>query len=181
MTAIETSKRVRRQIIISNVINTIYLVLMCLIAVLVRIGIRYCRNSTSALLDTVQNAEPDYIGGYAIIGGLLGAGTVTFFQIILYLVLIVILAYSLMFLVENIGGYRIYRKLKREEFSDKLAKSIMRNAALKIVLALLVIAPMLYFVFHAQWLAPLVLAIPQVIVLFLSVNSIRIMSDSGQI
>ncbi len=167
----------QKQIIISNVINSIYLLLLCFIAFLDWIGIRYCWNSTSALMETVRNADADYIGGYAVVGGLFGAGVVTLFEGILCLILIVSIVYILIFLTENIHGYRIYFKLKRGEYSDKLVKGIRRNAIIKSVLALLVVAPMACLLFSTQHFAILVVIIPQLVVLLLSINAIRMLSN----
>lgn len=168
-------KILQKQIIISNIINSVYLLLLCGIAFIDRIGISCCHTSVKALMEGVQNAEPDYIGGYAVIGGLLGAGTVAFLAAILYLVLIVCLVYILIFLLENVSGYLVYAKIKTEVYSNKLVKGVRRNAIIKCVLALLVIVPMACLFFSEQWFAALAVIIPQVVVLLLSVNTIRML------
>lgn len=168
--------KIKKRITTANIINTIYTVLLCLTEIPVGVGIKECHNSMAKLIDGVQNADAEsYMGGYQVVGGLFGAGAVAVALGILYLILVVSAFYLVLFLIENIIGYRIVSRLKREEYSMALVKKIKRNAVFKCVLALLVIIPGVYVIYSVQSFAMLIVIIPQVVVMALAINSIRLL------
>ncbi len=175
-------KKLQKRITIANIINSIFTALLCLMEIPVGVAIKYCQDTIVSLMDGVQNADAEsFIGGYQVIGGLFGAGAVTIVVGVLYLILAVIILYLVAFLAENISGYRIASRSKKEAYSEALVKKIKRNAIFKCVLALLIIIPGAYFVFSAQWYGMLVMIIPQVVVMVLAINIIRMLPDSADL
>ncbi len=172
----QNRQNLQRNIRISNVITGIYALVFCFIAALDGIGISLCWSSVGTLMDSVREAEADYVGGFAVIGGLLGAGTVTIFGAFLILILIACVVCILIFLTEGIVGYCVYQKLKNEGSGWQHAKGIKADAIVKIVVASLVIAPMAFLLFSAQLLPALSLIGPQVVVLVLSIDTLRMLS-----
>lgn len=165
----------------ANIINSVYLALLSFAILIEGIGICFFRHSVTSLLDGVQNADAEsYMGGYQVIGGLFGAGAASLVLGVLSLVLIVSILYMIMFLTENIIGYRIYGRLKREGLSPMLIKKLRKNAIIKSILALLVTTPGAYAVLSAQWFGILAVMIPQMIVLVLSLNMIFMLWGSHE-
>lgn len=169
-------KKIKKRITTANIINTIYTVLLCFMEISAGVGIKACHDSMAKLMDGVQNADAEsYMGGYQVVGGLFGAGAVTVALGILYLVAIVSAFYLVLFLIENIIGYRIASRLKREEHSMALVKKVKRNAVFKCVLALLVIIPGIYVMYSMESFAMLIVIIPQAVVMALAINSMRLL------
>ncbi len=170
--------KLRKNITIANIINSIYAALLCLMGIPAGVAIKYSQDAIVSLMNDVQSADPEScVGGYQVIGGLFGAGAVTFIMVILYVMLVVCILYLVAFLAENISGYRIGSRLKREECSEALVKKIKRNAITKCILALLVIIPGAYLIFSERWFGMLVMVIPQVVVMLLAINMIRMLPD----
>ncbi len=171
--------QVRGNITVANVINSVYTALLCLMGILIGIAIKHSQAAIASLMDSAGRADADsYMGGYQLIGGLFGAGAVAVVVGVLYVFLAVSIFYLVMFLVDNIKGYRIGSRLKTEAYSEALVKKIKRNAIFKCVLACLVLIPGVCFVCSSQWFGMLVLIVPQGIVLVLAVNIIRMLPKS---
>ncbi len=169
-------KRFQTQLLISTVASSVYLLFTLMLALLAWTEIQFCRDSTHALMDTVHNADADFIGGYAVAGGLIGAGAVTIFEFALSLILLVTIIYMFILAAENISGYRLYYKLKKNEYSPKLRNRIRRNAILRIVVAVFVIIPLACFLFNSQFFVLLLAIIPELIILVWSINALRKLS-----
>lgn len=176
VTNLQVRKKFQTQLLISTVASSIYLLFTLMLALLAWTEIQICRDSTHALMETVHNADADFIGGYAVAGGLIGAGAVTLFEFALSLILLVTIIYMIMLAAENISGYRLYYKLKKNEYGPKLRKRIRRNAIFRIVVAIFVIIPLACFLFHSQFFALVLGIIPQLIILVWSINALRKLS-----
>lgn len=166
----------QKQIIIPNIINSIYLLLLCFMTFIEWREITVCKNSAKMLLENTSNMNREsVVAGYQLIGGIFGTGALSFVVAILYFLLIINLIYILLFLAENISSYIIYTKLKKEECSNTLVKRIRTNAIIKCILALLVITPMFYFLFSEQWYIAVIVIIPQIVVIILSIKVIKLL------
>lgn len=168
--------KVQKRTTIANLINSVFSALWGLGGLAAGVGIHYCQDTISGMIDSVQQADAEsYMGGYQLVGGLIGSGAMAIVIGILYLVLLVNLIYFLAFFIENINGYRIVSRLKTESYSYSLGKKIRKNAIYKCVHALLVVIPLLCFVYHMQWFGLLVLIIPQGVVIVLAITVIRLL------
>lgn len=169
-----------KRITIANVINSICIAVLCLVEITVGISIKSCQGTIVSLMGYMENPDPDsYIGGYQIVGGFFGAGAMTLIVGILYLLFVVSALYFVAFLIENIRGYRLVSRLKKEPYSESLLRKIRGNAIFKLILALLVILPIVCAALWMQTVELLLLSIPQVVVLVLTISIIRTLPKIG--
>ena len=163
--------KLRRPLLIATIINSVYLALFFLMGLAAGLNILVCHSSVGSLLEDVHNAEADsFLGGYTVMGGLLGAGTLALFEAVLYLMLLVCGVFILLFLADGIGGYRLCSRLKQQEFGAKLCKKMKKNAVLKCIAALLILVPLVVLFFDYQWYVGAVFFAPQLAVLLLSAH-----------
>ncbi len=173
--------KIKRRLSIANAINVIYTTFLCLAEIPVAVGIKLSHNQMAKLMDGVQNADAEsYMGGYQIVGGLFGAGAMAMALVMLYLILAVSIFYLVLFLIDTIIGYRTQFRLKREDYSEILAKKIKKNAVFKCVLALLVMIPVGYFIYSVQSFGMLIVIIPQVVVMALAISILRLLKISQE-
>ena len=170
--------KLQKRLMISNVINSIYLLLFGVMALGTWKLYQDCERLSQSLMNNTGNVSGEgVVAGYEVIGNLVGAGTILLFSAVLYLGFLISVAYALVFLAENIGGYVVYAKAKEVEGGGRTRNAIRVDTIIKCVLAVVVIAPACFLLFTEQWLFGLVLILPQGAVLFLSVTMIRMLSE----
>ncbi len=168
--------KLKDQLAISNIINTIYLGIFCLIASAAGGSIYYCHTVAQSMLEDARTADGNsYMGGYQFIGGLVGAGSMAIIEAVLGVLLLLCALYIALFLAANIGGYRLSSKFKKQGWNVALVKKVKSNAIVKCIASVLIILPALYFLFSEQWVLGVAMLLPQAAVLGLSIQSIRMM------
>ncbi len=171
--------QLRKRITIANVINSIFLAMVCLLEITAGVSVKYCQETITSLVDSAGSADPEsYMGGYQVVSGVFGAGAMAIVVGILYLLIGITFLYLVAFVIENIHGYRLVSKLKKEAYSQVLMRKTRRNAIFKLVLALLVILPTIYVAYTIEASGLLLLIIPQAAVLVLAIDIIRILPES---
>lgn len=169
--------KIQKQLLCSQIINTIYLLLFGAMSFGTWKSYQNCESAAQAMLNNAGNAnEESFVAGYLVMGDLAGAGALSLFSAALYLGLIISVAYALVFLAENICGYVLYAGFGRKEFSGKIRNGMKVDAIIKCILAVTVILPTCFLLFTDQWFFALAAMLPQIVVLILSVQVVRMLS-----
>lgn len=169
---------IQRKLLISQIINSIYLLLFCLMAFGTWRVYQDCESTIQTMLGNVGNANGEsFAAGYVVMGNLAGAGTLSFFSAMLYIGLMISVAYALVFLMENICGYFVYAGFRRNEENKKIRNGIKADTVIKCILAVAVILPACFLLFTEQWLFGLIMILPQIVVAILSVWVIRLLRE----
>ncbi len=164
---------IRKPMMISNIINSVYLALLTLVGVSTWSVIQMGEQAVGTMMDQAGQADAEsYMGGYQLVGNLMGAGTVSIFLLVLYFVLAVVVIYWVLFLGENISGYVVYSRLKHRT-DGSLGKGPKVTFILKCVLSALVMIPAFFLLASEQWQFGLAVMLPQAVVLGLSIVGLR--------
>lgn len=166
---------IRRNMMISNVINSIYLLFLVVMTVGVVVLIVACEGSAQGMMDQAMNVNGEsYIAGYELLGNLAGAGTLSFLVVILYMMLIISAAYTILFLAANISGYIVSYKVKTKGCTPGTVKGVRATSVFKCIVSLLVIVPMGNAMISdsSTIVSALIAIVPQAVVLFLSIRTI---------
>lgn len=168
--------KLRKRLMISNVINSIYLLLFAVMALGTWKSYQDCERLSQSLMNNTAHVDGEsFVAGYEVIGNLAGAGTASLFSAVLYLGFLISVAYALVFLAENISGYVVYAKFKRAESGGRIRNAIKVDAIIKCILSLLVIVPACFLLATEQWLVAAAAILLQMVVLYLSVRVIRML------
>lgn len=169
----EMNTAIKKPMLISNIINSVYLALLTVVGVGFLVIIRQGEQMAGQMVDQALQADAEsYMGGYQLIGNMMGAGAVSLFLLALYILIGITVIYWLLFLGENISGYVIYSRLGKRA-DGQLGKSPKVTFILKCVLSVLVILPTISLLYTEQWVTGLVILLPQAAVLGLSVMGLR--------
>lgn len=169
--------KIQKKLLISQIINSVYLLLFGIMAFGTWNLYQNCESTVQTMLGNAGNADGEsFVAGYVVMGNLAGAGTLSFFSAILYIGLMISVVYALVFLAENICGYFVYAGFRRNVENRKIRNGIKADAVIKCILAMVVIVPACFLLFTEQWLFALLAILPQVLVLVLSIQVIRMLT-----
>ncbi len=167
-------KSLRRNWLLAQGINSLYLLLFGGAAVSAWVQMRTYERMAQSLIEQIGQVDPDnFNAGYAAFGHLAGGGSAALAAGMLHLVLVICGAYALLFLADAAAGYVLYAKLRQREPLGRLRTAVQVESAVKCGLAVLVILPGAALLAAGKWGLGLMALVPQVVVLVLVVLVLR--------